>query len=382
MNKIKILFLALASVALLPSCDDLFGGDDDSNEVVITDNIETATTWRADKVYVIDGNIDVDANLTIEPGTVIKFKTGSSLDFGYTQNTTVTANGTAEKRIVFTSYNATPTAGAWNGLTFYQHTLQNSSLTYCDIEWAGFEDRVAMDIRCKLTFNNNRVRNCKTSGIELTGGASFMSFTGNTIESCPNHAIILPPAAIHTLGDNNQITCNNGYGILVIGDDVTSTTGTNLTWKKQQVPYIMDGTTTIETNLTIEAGTILAFNAGARIDFGYSANTTLTAVGTANEKITFTSSSTSPASGAWRGIYLYQYTTSNTRIEQCKFEYAGYDQEACLYVRNVTGLTVKNCHFRQSNGRGIHLVNSTLSAESAGNTFENCALGNIVTEND
>jgi hypothetical protein len=381
MNKIKFLFLALAAVALLPSCEDLFGGDDDSNEVVITNNIETATTWKADKIYVIDGDIDVDANLTIEPGTVIKFKTGSSLGFGYSQNTTVTANGTAEKRIVFTSYNANPAPGAWDGLAFYQHTLQNTSLTYCDIEWAGKDDWAAIDIRCRLTFNNNRVRSCKTSGMELNGDSSFMSFTGNTIESCPNHAIILYPAAVHTLGVNNQITCNNGYGILVNDGSVTSTTGTNLTWKKQQVPYIMDGTITIETNLTIEAGTTLAFNAGARMDFGYSATTTLTAVGTANEKITFTSSSTSPAAGAWRGIYLYQ-PTPNTRFEQCKFEYAGYDQEACLYVRNVAGLTVKNCHFRQSNGRGIHLVNSTLSAGSEGNTFENCALGNIVTENE
>jgi len=381
MKRLTLLVIAFTALTIgFTSCEK---DDDDSNgtsEVVIANNITTETTWTANNLYVIDGDIDVDANLTIEPGTVIKFKTGASLGFGYTSNVTITANGTADKRIVFTSYNANPTPGSWDGVYFYTNVLQNTSITYCDFLYAGCSDWSAIDIRCKLTFNNNTVKYAQKVGIELNESAAFVSMNNNTIEECGTNAIIIYPSAIHTLGTNNAITCGNGYGIFVATGDITTADGANLTWKKQTVPYIFDGTTTVETNLTIEPGTILSFNAGGRIDVGYSANTTLTATGTATSPIVFTTSNTSPAAGAWRGLFLYQYTTPNTKFEYCNFEYAGYDQEACIYIREVAGATVANCNFRNSSGWAIYLDNgATLSASSTGNTFTNCDLGDIYT---
>lgn len=380
----KLFLLGAAFVALtmgFSSCEKDEDDDNSSKEVLIVDDITTVTTWVASKVYVIDGDIDVNANLTIEPGTVIKFKTGASLGFGYTSNVTLTANGTSDKRIVFTSYNATPTPGSWEGIFLYGNVLQNSSITYCDFLYAGHSDWSAVDIRCKLTFSNNRVKYAKKVGIELNEHGSFVAMSDNTITDCGTNAMIVPPSAIHTLGTNNTMTCNSGYGIFVEEGDVTVTNGANLTWRKQPVAYIFDGTITVETNLTIEAGTILSFNAGGRIDFGYSANMTLTAVGTSTSPITFTSSNTTPAAGAWRGLYIYKYTSPNTTFDYCNFEYAGYDQEACLYIREIAGITAKNCNFKNSSGWGIHLDNgATLSATSLNNTFTNCALGNILSE--
>ncbi len=379
MKKLLLTSAVFAALSIgFTSCEKEEDENQTGNEVLIIDDITTVTTWTSDKVYVIDGDIDVDANITIEPGTVIKFKTGASLGFGYTNNVTVTANGTADKRIVFTAYGSNPTPGSWDGMSFYSNVLQNSSLTYCDFLYAGYNDWSAVDIRCKLTFSNNIVKYAKKIGVELNEWAAFVSMTGNTIENCGTQAMKLYPSALHTLGTNNVMSCNSGYGIFVDGGEVNVNNGANLTWKKQPVAYIFDGTTTIETNLTIEPGTILSFNAGGRIDFGYSANTTLTAVGTLANPIIFTSSNTSPATGAWRGLFIYQYTSPNTVFDYCTFEYAGYDQEACLYIREVANATVKNCSFKNSSGWGIYLDNgATLSASSTGNTFTNCSLGEI-----
>lgn len=380
--KRKLLFgLAFAALTIgFTSCEKE-EDENGSKEVLIVADITTVTTWTANNVYVIDGDIDVEANLTIEPGTVIKFKTGASLGFGYSNGVTLTANGTADKRIVFTSYNSNPTPGAWDGVFFYNKVLQNTSVKYCDFLYAGYSNWAAIDIRCKFTFSNNKVKYAKNAGIELDGHGSFVEMNENTITDCGTNAIVLYPDAIHTLGINNTITCASGYGIYVNDGDITVTDGANLTWKKQPVKYIFNGTTTVETNLTIEPGTILSFNAAARMDFGYSANITLTAVGTTTSPIVFTSSNTTPATGAWRGLFLYQYTSPNTIFDNCTFEYAGFDHDACIYIREVAGATVKNCTFKNSSGWGIYLDNgATLSAGSAANTFTNCGLGNTYTE--
>lgn len=379
----KYLFTSIALAVLsigFSSCEKEEDENQNGVEVLIVDDITSTTVWTADKVYVIDGNIDVEANITIEPGTVIKFKSGASLGFGYTNNVTITANGTADKRIVFTAYSTTATPGAWYGLTFYSHVLQNSSLTYCDFMYAGYSDYSAIDIRCKLIFNNNLVKYAKKIGIDLDDSGAFVSMTGNTIENCGSHAIRLFPKAIHTLGVNNTLTTNSGYGIIIENNEVIATDGADITWRKQSVPYIISGGIIVETNLTIEAGTILSFNAGGRIDFGYSATTKITAVGTLANPIVFTSSNASPATGAWKGLFLYQYTSPNTVFDYCTFQYAGFDQEACLYIRHTSGITVKNCSFKNSSGWGIYLdESSVLSASSTGNTFTSCALGNIGT---
>ena len=107
--------------------------------VTIDQDITTSTTWTSDKTYFITGDITIGNNsvLTIQPGTVIKFNAGSSLTVGYASNATLIANGTASQPIIFTSAALVPAAGAWEGLFFDGHTLNNTSLSYCNILYAG-----------------------------------------------------------------------------------------------------------------------------------------------------------------------------------------------------------------------------------------------------
>lgn len=107
MKKYIYFAMAMLMAGSFVSCTEE-GPEDEGNVIIVGQNIETPTTWLGSKTYVVERAIYVDANLTIEPGTVIKFKSGSSLSFGSYENMTLTANGTEDKPIVFTSFSANP----------------------------------------------------------------------------------------------------------------------------------------------------------------------------------------------------------------------------------------------------------------------------------
>lgn len=93
--------------------------------VVISDDISANTTFTEDKLYALNGEINVvdGVTLTIEPGTTIYGVTGSSY-LAVNRGAKIMADGTQEKPIVFTSaqdiagQNTTgDEQGQWGGLT-------------------------------------------------------------------------------------------------------------------------------------------------------------------------------------------------------------------------------------------------------------------------
>lgn len=86
--------------------------------VVVSGSIVESTTWSAGRVVELEGLVFVesDARLIIEPGVTVRGRPGSALIV--TRDGTISARGTAERPIVFTS--AQPVgqrkAGDWGGL--------------------------------------------------------------------------------------------------------------------------------------------------------------------------------------------------------------------------------------------------------------------------
>lgn len=334
-------------------------------------------TWKKLTVpYFIEGEIDVDANLTIEPGTIFKFNGDGALEFGYYATTTITANGTTNEPIVFTSSAASPSSGAWNGIYFYGYNQQNSSMTYCEIAYAGKSNGQALNvIGTKLTFNNNIIHHSLETAIKLTEDASFVAMNNNTISNCGKHAIIMYAENFRTIGTGNTLTAATDMGIFLEGGRVTS----NGTWHKQTLPVIINSEVDVDATLTIEAGSTFKFGGDGVIWFGYYSNTQLNAIGTLTNPIVFTAWASSPAAGAWKGLFFDGYTSSNSTLDFCEVRFAGKGSEsdrAAIYVRGVSSMTIKNSKLTDSNGWGIYLNNSTLSGTSTGNTFTNCVTGN------
>ncbi len=83
-------------------------------QVNVSSNITTSTTWTANNVYNLVGQIYVTngATLTIEPGTLIATVANSGGSLAVTRGSKIFAVGTAEKPIIFTSTNDVAT---WTG---------------------------------------------------------------------------------------------------------------------------------------------------------------------------------------------------------------------------------------------------------------------------
>src|SRR5688572_16976402 len=79
----------------------------------ITDDITTNTTWSPGDVYVVWNNINVDLGdqLTIQPGTIIKFKSAA----GITVNGELSSNATVSSKSYFTSFTDDSVGGNTDG---------------------------------------------------------------------------------------------------------------------------------------------------------------------------------------------------------------------------------------------------------------------------
>ncbi len=298
--------------------------------VTVDQDIAQSVTWTADKVYYINSDINIGDNavLTIEPGTVIRFGANGSLSIGYYSNATIIANGTSAAPITFTSSAALPVAGAWDGLYFYDKTLNNSTMAYCNIVYAGNDaDYGAVNLLgCEIAMNNCTVSQSGSYGIYTEynnekGG--FVSFNNNTIDGTVKNSIVMHAQELSSIGTGNIFT--NTSGVLVEGNYNNST---SQTWKKLSVPYLINYEMSIDGKLTIEPGTVFEFDGNGWISVGYYASTTLIADGGSSATaILFTSSDTGPLAGSWRGVAFYDHVQPNTKINYCTFDYAGSDPD-------------------------------------------------------
>ena len=333
-------------------------------------------TWRKHSVpYFVDSDIHYDnGTLTIEPGTKFKFSAGGELHIGYYENSTLIAKGTADNRIEFTSSAAVPAAGAWEGITFWNNSL-NSSMMYCDILYAGTSSEGAVNVNnCAISFDNNIINYAKSYGLLVNSEGRFTSLANNSFSNCGNHPLRISAEFMHTIGTGNIFNCPADKGVNVYSGDATG----NITWRKLQKPYYIEGEIDFDNGtLTIEPGTILKFDANGSLHIGYYNNSTLVAVGNSSNYIEFTSSASSPAAGAWEGIHLWYNNNSNTNFQYCKFMFAGKgsSSDRAALKATSTSFTASNCEFSNSGGWGIYLNNSTYSG--SGNTFTSCALGNV-----
>jgi len=144
--KKTILASALSLMVLMASCSkstmddspvDPIDKGDNTNVVEVTGDLTAATTWKADKIYLLKGNVFVTNNavLTIEPGTIIKGDKGTKGSLIITRGAKIEAAGTVDKPIVFTSNQAAGARdrGDWGGIIILGKAKNNKG-TSVDIE--------------------------------------------------------------------------------------------------------------------------------------------------------------------------------------------------------------------------------------------------------
>ena len=165
--------------------------------------------------YVIIGTMQV---LEIEPGVVVKFNKGTSLNVGGT----LLARGTSNSNIIFTSNNATPQHGDWGGINFvdeatdYETDANGNYLKGCIIE-NSIVEYAEKGIYARYSsqyISDNIIRYNKEDGI-------YLHYTGSLLK---NNIISNQKTGIRftnhdVLGDrefvilHNDITNNSEEGI-------------------------------------------------------------------------------------------------------------------------------------------------------------------------
>jgi hypothetical protein len=152
-------------------------------------------TWKNLGIpYIVSGNIDIQRIsefpgspppppiVTIQPGTVLRFKAHTYLRVGYQDLGGLVAIGTQEEPIRFTSDDAAPVPGDWYGLRFYGFTHVQTQLQHCTIEYGGYSSTYPGNIYINgfddVFLSSCTIRKSKNWGIYRTG-ATFTEVNKN-----------------------------------------------------------------------------------------------------------------------------------------------------------------------------------------------------------
>jgi parallel beta-helix repeat protein len=135
----------------------------------------TTVTWSED--ITIDGRYTVSENehLIIEPGVRVLFQENASL---YVKGT-LTAQGTFDDPIIFTSSSESPIPGIWDKISFKSQASKDCILSYSHIEYA--EQGIQLS-SSGIKIENNLIENISKYGIKVVGGSS-PEISHNTIRT-------------------------------------------------------------------------------------------------------------------------------------------------------------------------------------------------------
>ncbi|MEA2042681.1 MAG: right-handed parallel beta-helix repeat-containing protein [Bacteroidota bacterium] len=359
------------------------------NTITHEGTLEQDETWNAGDNHIVDGTLYLEGNvITIEPGTVIKFLDGAQINLGYNSNasTALIAEGTEEAPITFTSANATPVAGDWDGIFIYEGTAPTTTFQYCIFEYGGGYANYSAMIYAQgnVTFAMDycTVRHSASQGILLEDDeTSFSSFTHNTVSNITGYALSVQANGADGIGTGNSITVSGNKGILVESSTLDKS---SVSWKAQTAPFVIEGTVNIQstagTELTINPGATVCFLDGAEFDIAYSSDKygTLIADGTSENPILFTSANGTPVAGDWDGIFMYNGTTSSTSFEYCTIEYGGgyANFSAMISAEGNASFSMDNCTLRYSAAYGINLDDDATAFTS----FTNNTMSDIANQ--
>lgn len=345
-------------------------------------------TWlEADNPHVITGTVYVQHSvtpptLTLEPGVIVQFYPGTSLNIGWNYAGKLNANGTATDPITFTSNQATPNPGDWNEICF-RVDPSGSVLNYCVIEYGGgssYNANVYLYSGGGVSITNSEIRYSLKYGVNVRDGARLSAFSDNTLSDNGLHPVNIYANYLEDLGTGNSYSGNNPDHIRVVGDYVTTTQ----TWLDPGIPLEVTGDIWIQAAansiVTIDPGTTLVFNFNTGLFVGYSYAGGLIADGTVSEPITFTSVYSDAFPGDWDGIGYYGNTDdANAICDECIIEYAGGASgglKGNVRVHNSFP-SITNSTIRFSEEYGIYLADASGFTAFEGNEVSDNGLNPV-----
>ncbi len=188
--------------------------------------------------------------------------------------------------------------------------------------------------------------------------------------------------------DNNKI---NGTPKAENSVSVSSTTVSSLSFDEFPEitltylgsPYFFQNTLTIpaSSTLDIEPGVILQFKGSGPNDYknvDLIVYGTLSAQGSENEKIVFTSNSEPSEGTGWWGQIYFSPSSQNSILEHCQIRYGGKkSNNASIIIVDSTSIEFKDCLLENFNVSGLKLIDSFSQIENS--TIQNAPAGSAIS---
>jgi len=178
-----------------------------ANATYVEGHISQDTTWTlTDSPYVVtkDLIVDPDVTLTIMPGVEVRF--GGNFVLAVIGR--LSAIGTPEKMITFTSNKIQPQAGDWNTIKF--NGTQQSTVAYTVVKYA--VNGITIEN------GNAEIKNCIISGNSQSGvyatGTNQATIKQNTIRSNQNGILLKHSTSGVNISDN-EVSFNTQNGVYI-----------------------------------------------------------------------------------------------------------------------------------------------------------------------
>jgi hypothetical protein len=158
--------------------------------------------------------------------------------------------------------------------------------------------------------------------------------------------------------------------------EVASDINEDTTWGPQAddcTAYVVSGRRQVSATLTIEPGTVVAFDEDAGLRFA--SGSALIAEGTQAEPILFTG--TQEQRGWWEAIHLHQSDSFNTALNHVVIEYAGRDDCSLVigFGSGTARAALTNSTLRHGAGYGLCASADVNISEFEGNTLTDNGMG-------
>jgi hypothetical protein len=322
--------------------------------------------------YIVTADINVSADLVIEPGVIVEFQSGRSMRI--TQEGSIKAIGTAQDSIVFRGTVHQP--GHWKGLRVDSNNPDNE-LAFMEIRHGGSEgiggttaernrrgNLILMSDAVRLTARNMLISEGSGHGIYIhaVNNASIqLSENIYTSNAKPAYADV---TLFHVFDNESDYTGNDDDYIASTDDRNISS---NTTWPRINVPFQLPGLN-IDSDLTIEAGAefVMTHSKGIYVRSDGSVN----AVGEQANPIVFRG--IFDERGHWNGIRIISNNPMNqlvyveiynggyegvglTTAERNRKTSLMLDENARAVVRNVTISKSQNYPFWVRGGGNLNI---------------------------
>lgn len=299
-------------------------------------------------------SMQVEGNITVEPGTVIAFAENAHL---HITSGSFNAVGTEQDPIIFRGEQTE--SGYWKGIGFTSNS-SNNILDHVVIQDAG-----SNYIQCcgapaslavfdgKVNIQNITISNGAAYGMDIRDDAEITNYENVRITDHAEAPVIIDMLMIDALDNASDYTGNNNDYIEVRGNSIKDP----VTFNNQSVPYYFIAGSAI----SIEAAVIL--NPGSHFLMAEETglytqqNGYLNAEGTSSQPITFEGFVSS--TGYWDGIEI-KSNNSNNVFDNVIIRHAGNSYVTCCQTPASISFkdgqaTIRNTNLSDGEGHGLYI---------------------------